>query len=204
MFASCNEGGVAPSALGQVGQVCMVVHTMERLARRLARQHGAPWLEEDLAQIGLELACRLAAAYDPRRGAFTTYVHAYARGAMVNALAQERTQRARDAAGGAPEALAGVPDAEADATPSAEDHLVAAAEARDRAALLARCLRALGPTERRLVEECVLRGRPVSAVSAEVGLGVRTAGRRLGRIVERLRRAGRGGGGSRRLESPCR
>lgn len=208
MYASCTEGGGAPRALDQVGWVCGMVRAMERLARRLARQHGAPWMADDLAQIGLELACRLAATYDPGRGAFATYVYAYARGAMLNALTHEQTQRARVVPGGALAPDVALEralrlDAQPDDAPSAEDRLVAAAEAQGRAALLARCLRELAPTERRLVEECLLRGRPVSAVSAEVGLGVRTAGRRLGRIVERIRRAGRGGDGLRRRGSPC-
>lgn len=166
-----------------------IVRAMERLARRVARQQGAPWMTDDLTQIGLEVACRLAETYDPRRGAFSTYVHPFARGAMGRALARERAlynrTHAEDEADKSPRA-----DRAADDTPNVEERLLAEAEARDHRALLARCLRELAPAERRLVEECALRGRPVSTVCAEVGLGVRTAGRRLKRILERIGKAG--------------
>lgn len=184
-----------PSALERVAPIAWILRGMERLAQSLARQYGMPWLADDLTQLGLETACRLAPTYDTSRGAFTTFLHPYARGAMLNMIGRERAGRARFAAHADLEdtvfgARASRDVEPADETPSAEDVLIEAANSRARAAFLDRTLRELRPTERQLVQACLLGGRPASEVSKELGLGVRTARRRLERIAARLKRAG--------------
>lgn len=201
--AQCSAVGGAPEAaalrrsraLERVAPIAWILRATERLARSLARQHGVPWLAEDLAQLGLETACRLAPTYETSRGAFTTFLHPYARGAMLNAIGRERSYRARIVANAElerrhVEAASELCDVEpVDEAPTAEDVLVAVGDTHARAAALDRTLQALRPAERRLAHECLVSRRPLSEVCEEVGFGVRTARRRLAKIVERLRRA---------------
>lgn len=174
-----------PNPLHAIAPVESILSAMRRLARSLARAAGLPALADDLTQLGLETACRLAGRYDRSRdAAFTTFVHPYARGVMLNAIARERRLRAR-ARDLETDLDADLPD---DA-PTAEQILADTGEHRARVGIAHARLDRLNPIERRLVEACLMYGRSVEAVSAELGLSYKAGRIRLEKAKKKLRRA---------------
>lgn len=80
---------------GQRRLVASVREPLRKLAKVMRRDQSAGE-EEDLFQIAMEAACRLAPTFDPRRGsAFLSYVFPRVRGAMLDHCIAEAKVRAQ-------------------------------------------------------------------------------------------------------------
>jgi len=200
---------MSPSTSARTLDLVRAVWTQLRnLARRAARNHRAP--ADDLFQIALETAVRLAPDYDPARGSFGTFVHVPVLGALRDACARELRyrdlQRAiRDVAsrplsgqirGDVPRTAAGRAEQEPTEPPRARgrlhDHTLAAcaAEAHDKIAYGSATVedRVIAARElvavRRGVDHAVARldgtDRALFVMCVKEGVAVSDAARRLG------------------------
>lgn len=187
MYARSAVAEVHPSSDNTIpesvrARVVAAHRLVHRLARRVARGTRQPEVADDLTQLGMETVCRLAAVHDPARGRLTTFVYARVRGVMLDAVARERVA-ANDSTALDAELL----DTTASDAPTAEEQLVAATDRAAQLALARARLERLAPLDRQLVEACVMAERPITEVSAELGVGYDWARWRLRKAIAALR-----------------
>lgn len=161
-------------------ELIAITRLVHHLAGRLARKVGRPHLADDLAQIGLETAWRVARNHEPERGKLTTFVYPRARGAMLDAL---------DADLHGPQPDSDALDLTPCHSPTAEEQL---ADARDQARQLALAqagLDRLDPIDRHLVERCIMHDQKIVQISAQLGVDYDWARWRLKRAIATLKGA---------------
>ena len=176
MWNAPDDALLAGFAVGDADAAAAFIRRHQRRVFGLALSVvGDPALAEDVAQEAFSRAWRHAGAYDPRRGAVTTWLLTITRNLAIDA------SRLRRAAPVDPSLLATMTGASADVSPAA------AAEQRDDADRLRVALAALPEDQRRALVLAGICGRTAKEISDAEGIPLGTAKTRIRSGMMKLR-----------------